>query len=325
MRPLRSLTLSAAMLALLLQCMAHARPALADPSRHDRDWELTLFGYGWLSSLKADLTAGPTTVELDESIVDLVPQLTWVLAGGVDARWDRVVFGLDALGQQLQISESAPGRSFALDPLGGPFGGLTGTRGASNVSIRTTEVMAEAFLGWRALSTPVSRVFPSVADDDPRRIALDVFGGARYWYWRTKVRLNVPPTTINAANPPAFPSGLRGRILERIFDNLDLPSSIQAGGSNAVAETVVSWTDALIGLRVAGDVSRSVSLTFRADIGGFGLGDSSDFSWQVMPGVQWRFSDRWIAAFNWRALGLQRKAVDDLVFYGALLGIGYRF
>ena len=60
-------------------------------------------------------------------------------------------------------------------------------------------------------------------------------------------------------------------------------------------------------------------------VGGFGFGDSSKFSWQVMPGVQWRFSDHWVAAFNWRAMGFSRADVDNVVFYGALLGIGYRF
>lgn len=319
--------LGAAALALALgpgNAHATGSASAADPDAK-RAWDLMVFGYGWLSSFKADLSAGPTTVELDESIVDLVPLLTWSVAGGFEARYGRAFLGVLALGQQIQDTQRAPARSFSLEPLGGAFAGLTATRAASSASVRSTEVMAEAVAGWRALSAPVSALFSSAPQDDPRRLWLDVLGGARYWYWRTEVRLSIAPVQVQAANPPPLPSGLRGQILDRILDRLDLPQSIQVGGSNAVFETVSSWTDALIGFRVGGDLTRDVSLTFRADVGGFGFGDSSDITWQVMPGVQWRFTEHWVAAFNWRAIGFDREKVADAVFYGALLGIGYRF
>ena len=312
----------AAALALLL---GGPPPASAADPPTVPDWEATVFGYGWLSSVKADLSIGPATANLDESIGDLIPQLTWVLAGGFEARYERVLFSLDALGQQLQITERAPSRTVQLAPLGGAFGGLTGTRDPSSASIRATEVMAEATLGWRALSMPVSALFSAVAADDPRRIRLDLLGGARYWYWRNELRLSIPPVVIRATNPPPVPPGLRGRLRERVLDRLDLPTSIAVGGSQGVFETTASWTDAIIGFRVGGDVTETVSLNLRADIGGFGFGDSSDFTWQVMPGVQWRFADHWVVAANWRAIGFDRAIVSDAVFYGALLGIGYRF
>lgn len=289
-----------------------------------RDWDLMLFGFGWLSSVKADLAAGDATVELDESIVDLIPQLTWAVAGGVDARYRDFVFGFDALGQQIQMTKRAPARTVALDLLGGAFGGLTATRGASSASVRSTEVMAEAIAGWRAASVPVSRWF-EVPSDDPRRIWLDLFGGARYWYWRTELRLSIPPLTVSAASPPAFPPGLRGALGERLLEQIDVPASVVLGGSNAVLEDVVSWTDGLIGVRIGGDLTRTVSVTCRTDVGGFGFGDSSAFSWQVMTGVQWRFLEHWVAALDWRVIGFQRENVDDALLYGAQLGVGYRF
>lgn len=321
----RALHASAIVIALLLAPAAARADAPADPAPPGRDWDVTVFGYGWLSSVTADVSAGSVTADLDESIVDLVPMLTWAVAGGVEARYQRLLLGIDALGQQIQTTERAPAQAFSLDPLGGAFGGLTATRAASSASIRSTEVMAEAAAGWRALDVPVSKLFSSVASGDPRRIRLDLLGGARYWYWRTEVRLSIAPLAIQAANPPALPPGLRGVLAERILSRLDLPRSIQVGGSNAVLEDVASWTDAIIGARIGGDLSRSVSLQLRADIGGFGFGDSSKFTWQVMPGVQWRFSENWVAAFNWRAIGFSHDSVDEAILYGALLGIGYRF
>jgi hypothetical protein len=312
--------------ALALAFFSGAAPiAGADAPAQEPVWDATVFGFGWLSSLQADLSIGPATANLDLGIDELIPKLTWVVAGGFEARYERVLFSLDALGQQIQTTERSPGRTVQLDPLGGVFSGLTGTRDPSSASIRATEVMAEATLGWRALSVPVSSLFSSVAADDPRRIRLDLLGGARYWYWRNELRLSIPPVTIRATNPPPIPPGIRGRLRERVLDRLDLPTSIAVGGSNGVFETTASWIDPIIGFRVGGDVSESVSLNLRADIGGFGLGDSSDFSWQVMPGVQWRFADHWVVAANWRAIGFDRNIVSDAVLYGALLGIGYRF
>lgn len=120
-------------------------------------------------------------------------------------------------------------------------------------------------------------------------------------------------------------AGLRGRIAERILSRLDLPESVQVGGSQAVLEDVESWTDGIVGFRIGGDLTETVSLSYRTDIGGFGWGDSSDFTWQVMTGVQWRFTENWVAALDWRILGFDRAKVENAFFYGALLGVGYRF
>lgn len=298
-----------------------APPSAAPPVP---EFDAMVFGYGWLSSFSADLSAGPVTAELDESIVDLVPLLTWTVAGGFEARYQRAFFGAMALGQQIQTTERASAKSIQLDPLGTGFGGVTATRAASSASIRATEVMAEGVAGYRVFWAPASEYFDT-APDDPRRIWFDVLGGARYWYWRNEVRLSIAPVVVQATNPPALPAGLRGRIAERILSRLDLPRSIQVGGSNAIFETVSSWTDAIVGFRVGGDVTKDISVQLRTDIGGFGFGDSSSFTWQVMPGVQWRFAEHWVAAANWRAIGFSRDKVDEAIFYGALLGIGYRF
>jgi hypothetical protein len=293
----------------------------ADSPPDEPTWEAGVLGYGWLSSITADLDAGPATVNLDLGIDELLPKLTWVVAGGIDARYERFVFLLNGLGQQVQTTENSPAKTLRFDPLGGRFGGLTASVGPSSASIRATEVMAEAAAGWRALSIPVSTLFTSVPADDPRRIRLDLLGGARYWYWRTEVRLSIPPATLNLANPPRLPERLPGFILGR----LDLPQGISVGGSHAVLQTVASWTDALIGFRIGGDITRTLSLSLRTDIGGFGLGDSSDFTWQVMPGIEWRFADHWSAAVTYRAIGFDRKLVDNAILYGFLLGVGYRF
>jgi len=298
--------------------LAHGVAAAEPPP--EPAWEAEVLGVGWLSSLKADLDVGPATVSLDESIIDLVPLLTWAVAGEVGARYGDFVFGVNGLGQQIHISESTPAQTFHLNPLGGPVGGIDASVGPNKASIRSTEVMAEAFAGWRALSIPFSTLFTSLPQDDPRRFHLDLLGGARYWYWRTEVRLSIPPATLSFAKPPSL-DRLPGILLGRV----KFPRGISVGGSNAVLETTASWTDAIIGFRADADLTRTVSAHLRADIGGFGFGDSSDFTWQVMPGVQWRFSDHWSFRADYRVIGFDRNIVSNAILYGFQLGVGYRF
>lgn len=183
--------------------------------------------------------------------------------------------------------------------------------------------MGEGALGYRALSLPISHLFSSVPDDDSRRFRLDLLGGARYWYFRNTVRLSIPPASITVGGVPA-PPALFPRIRDR-FGRTRIPQTFLIGGSNDVLTSVSSWTDAIIGFRVGMDVSKTVSLAFRSDIGGFGFGDSSSFSWQVLPSVEWRFADNWSFDGAYRVIGVDKGIVSNGILYGFALGIGYRF
>ena len=302
---------------------APATPAVTDPTSTEPDWDVKLIGYGWLASIYADVSAGPVDTTLDVRIGDLIRKITWVVMAGFEVRYQEVLFQMDGLGMQAHDSVGGSQHTETFTPLGGVLGGGVAVVGPADVSLRSTTVMGEGALGYRALSLPLSRLFSSVPDDDSRRFRLDLLGGARYWYFRTEVRLSIPPARITVGGISA-PPALFPRIREK-FGRTRVPRSLFIGGSNDVFTTVTSWTDAIVGFRVGMDVSKTVSLAFRSDVGGFGFGDSSKISWQVLPSIEWRFADNWSFDGAYRVIGVDRNNVSNGLLYGFVLGIGYRF
>ena len=110
-----------------------------------------------------------------------------------------------------------------------------------------------------------------------------------------------------------------------LLGHLKLPGLIALSGINTAIETTTSWVDALIGFRASVDVLRNVSLTFRGDVGGFAIGNSSNFTWQAMPGVEWRFTRNWYLDVDYRAIGIKKGRADDTILYGVDVGVGYHF
>ena len=74
------------------------------------------------------------------------------------------------------------------------------------------------------------------------------------------------------------------------------------------------------------------SVTLRGDLGGFGLGDSSDLSAQGVLVARWNFKPAWNLAVDYRALYQDYESVSgrnkfayDATTHGPLLGLEYRF
>jgi hypothetical protein len=86
-------------------------------------------------------------------------------------------------------------------------------------------------------------------------LAIDVLGGARYWYQEADLSLDVTAAV-------------------QVGD-------LEVAGARAFARSgSVDWLDPVIGARVRYTVAPGHELWLRGDIGGFGVG--SDFSWQAI-------------------------------------------
>jgi len=68
-----------------------------------------------------------------------------------------------------------------------------------------------------------------------------------------------------------------------------------------------SWVDGVIAARMnlrLDDRWRAIAF---ADVGGFGIGESSDLTWQVAAGVGYRLSEKWSAIGGYRHLTIERS------------------
>jgi hypothetical protein len=96
-----------------------------------------------------------------------------------------------------------------------------------------------------------------------------------------------------------------------------------AGGGN-------SWTDPLVGLRVAMPLGDKWSFVARGDIGGFGVG--SDFAWHLTAHFDWHTSENFSVLFGYRILdvdfedrGSNGLANMDMQQGGPAIGVAWTF
>ncbi|MFO0109061.1 MAG: hypothetical protein ACK52W_00790 [Alphaproteobacteria bacterium] len=85
-----------------------------------------------------------------------------------------------------------------------------------------------------------------------------------------------------------------------------------------------SWVDAVGGVKLHVDLSEHWA------INGWGLGGAggSDYEWDVMGALSYKFSKHWVASGGYRALAVDYSDdgfVYDVTMQGFLLGISYKF
>ena len=92
------------------------------------------------------------------------------------------------------------------------------------------------------------------------------------------------------------------------------------------------WIDPFIGVIFKTKLSKKVSLALRGDIGGFGIGGSSDFVWNASAQLGYDFSKKTTLWFGYRVLYYDYKDASgtslfewDMKTSGFLVGLGYRF
>lgn len=89
-----------------------------------------------------------------------------------------------------------------------------------------------------------------------------------------------------------------------------------------------SWVDPLIGARMRYDLSNAWFANAAADVGGFGIGEASDLTWQAYAGVGYRFNDTWSMQAGYRYLYID-KSFDGpdvtLELYGPMIGLQASF
>ncbi|HAH10730.1 MAG TPA: hypothetical protein DCL54_03525 [Alphaproteobacteria bacterium] len=66
------------------------------------------------------------------------------------------------------------------------------------------------------------------------------------------------------------------------------------------------WADALIAARISKQFDERWYGVAYADVGGFGIGDSSDLTWQAFVGAGYRFNETWSAVGGYRHLSVER-------------------
>lgn len=89
-----------------------------------------------------------------------------------------------------------------------------------------------------------------------------------------------------------------------------------------------SWADPLVAARLTMQVSEAWKAALWLDGGGFGLGESSEETWQVSGVASWKASEAWEISGGYRVLYVERASNGtpyDLRMSGPVFGVTYRF
>jgi hypothetical protein len=142
------------------------------------------------------------------------------------------------------------------------------------VDVELKAWLVDAGMIYRVVDQPVSCPLA-------RHLKLDLTAGIRYVYMKSVIDIDIEPGAFGL-----FPSRIK-------------------------STTRKDWVDPVIGARTQLALSDRWLLSVRGDVGGFGVGSASDFSWQVVAGMGYRITDRTTLSAGYRKLDIDYKAGDD--------------
>lgn len=123
---------------------------------------------------------------------------------------------------------------------------------------------------------------------------IDIVGGLRYSYVKWDVQIS--------ASVPVLP------VVQRRFVETN------------------DWIDPVVGARIQHQIADRWTLVGYADIGGFGV--NSDFTWQLLAGVNYAFTSNIIGKLGYRYLSVdydKREFTYDMSTSGFYVGLGFRW
>jgi len=348
--------------------LAAGPAAALPPPEDKGNWDFDLALYGWVPDITGTVGVGGVTGDFEPYLwEDIIKGLKGALFTAGEVRYqNRWILNVDLAFAQVEFDrEKGPfpvsfgGKSLSRDlgakngsiPVNTPIGDLEvparfdpGTLsvdipqvntaiGAFDIDLKLTEVITRGFIGYRALDRPLFE------ETDPRRVRFDLLAGLRYYWIKMEVDIEAPPVEIPAFTVNSSLSGGSVRVggdrlpgRSESLGTVNLPgiefSGATLGGTDISVEATDWWIDPIVGARVGVDVSEKLSLTLMGNIGGFGIGSASEFSWETTVFGTYSLGEHWHFAAGYRALGFDYKGGDvdlDLIEHGPVLGFIYRF
>jgi hypothetical protein len=352
---------SAGALSLLAGPVAAGEAAAPAPAPAVRDWQFSIAPYLWVIDVVADYSFREFSGHAEPHVKDLLSNLELGAMGtfevfhapsrlflNVDAFWLRVSSESDAGPFDVgagPFTFQSPGLQRQVGPVTiqtrqgpltlGPFDVDTGpvrvdvprvefAVGPFDIEQTGTQSAVRASLGWRALDVPLASAFgQEPGEDDPRRLRGDVYVGARTWYLKAEIEVDYPPIEVPGLtirpSLPAYPRLMLGDVTV---------SGVTFGGNEVRGSESTWWVDPLVGIRLGADLCGSLGLVLNGNVGGFGIGSASQWSWEALAFLTWRLGEHWTAAAGYRGLAIDRRNGDiegDLIMHGPALGIIYSF
>jgi hypothetical protein len=112
-----------------------------------------------------------------------------------------------------------------------------------------------------------------------------------------------------------------------VIPSLRLPDvevpGVTLGGLHRSFSESLDWVDPLLGAHARVDLSDRFSLDVLGDVGGFGIGSASKFTWQATAILGYRLGEHW--SLRPATARSNHRDQIQLLMHGPLIGASYRF
>lgn len=289
---LRSAALCAALFAISAGASAEAP--------QEKEWSARISPYVWVPAINGDMSYRGQSGDVSLGIEDVLSKFGGAAMLNGDFRWRKFVLLGDFAWARLE--DDVTSQTVSVGP-----GPLPVEAGPLSTDVTLNEYTFAFSAGYRLLDLPFPGGASTGAPDDPRRLTADSYVGVRYWRLSQRIDLSIPPATVGG-------------------------TPIPGGGRNVRLEPNDWWVDLQLGLLIGARPWQRWSFGLGGAIGGFGIGSSSDFSWNAALIGNWHFGERWSLNLAYRGMGFDRRFssnADDLSLnlaqHGPLLGLTYQF
>jgi len=314
--------LLASMLA-LVPTTAPADEAAAPPA--EEAWEFTIGPYGWALGVAGKIEAKGHRIDLDLNFSEILDDLQFAAFTQFTARKGPWFIAFDGWGAILDVPVNSDAKAIGFGPTTIQDGPLTVSIpavqtvvGPVKTDTRLNLIILELGGGYRVFSE-------SLFGNSERMVHLDLYAGGRLWRLHTETDLSMAPVTI-----PGFDVG--GSITPPRFPNhpIDLGSveipGLTTAGLDETVEATTWWIDPVIGIQLTGDVTDRIMLGFVGNIGGFGIGSASEFTWFLEGSAGYQLGESWTVKLGYRANQINRSGDGfEGKLYGPFLRAEYRW
>lgn len=262
------------------------------PAPAGSGWEFKFSPYAWLVFDKGDLGLGNKTSPIDTNIFKILGEVKNIYAWMSYQELRKGPFAIYAnvFWSRMSFSDTKSGVL--------PIGRFIDASAVAQAKIWTDLAIIEPgvtyeFARWTSGASWT---------------ALEALAGARYWYIKPDITLDVTATV----SIPAL--------------NLSKTTS----GTVSAAKTI-DWIDPIVGMRVRHVVAPGKELMLQGDVGGFGVG--SNFTWQAIAtyNFETEFAGYKLKPFiGYRAISIdyeqgsgRRALALDLIQHGPVMGLTF--
>jgi hypothetical protein len=176
---------------------------------------------------------------------------------------------------------------------------------------------------WREWTGFLDLLYLSVGQSETRH-GVSTSMGLQVGFFEFGGMYRLGPVSLGQAGRLAFEPLAGGRVMWT-HASISGPAQKVSGSADVI--------DPIVGGRITYLITDTIDLSFRGDVGGFGISDSqSNLTYNLIAGVSWRFAEHWSAFAGWRYMNIDlekgsgaRTRKVDVELNGPVVAVTFAF